>query len=167
VNILKNKILKLTLVNKKTKKRSSSHTWWQALGAHAHLLGDDRGIASLLPHSKGQKLLRHNFLTLKNKRPRNEQSSRSLARQQAYEILPRFESIYRAKLRSHQKFQKQDFCKWIKKEINKPSSLANEEASKMGMGCIVEGHHSVRWWMDQRKKMQSSTPHFPYFLQQS
>jgi len=152
---LKNNLSKLTLVNKKTKRVASSHHWWLALGAHAHLLGDTQGISGLLPHLKGQKILRNNFLTLKNKRPGKEETHRTLARQQAYLILPALEHIYRSNLRSHQKFLKRNFCVWIKNEINKPSTLINQVATAADMFCIVEQHHTVRWWMDQLKKMQS------------
>jgi hypothetical protein len=155
VNILKNNNLKLTLVSRKTKRVASSHNWWLALGAHAYLLKDNKGIASLLPHAEGQKILQYNLLNLKNKRPGNKESSRTLARQQAYLILPKLEFIYRLNLIGHQKFLKRNFCLWIKNGINKPSTLVNQLATAADMFCIVEQHHSVRWWMDQLKKMQS------------
>ena len=120
---MKNNLSKLTLVNKKTKRVASSHHWWLALGAHAHLLGDTQGISGLLPHLKGQKILRNNFLSLKNKRPGNKETHRTLARQQAYLILPALKHIYRSNLRSHQKFLKRNFCLWIKNEINKTCYL--------------------------------------------
>ena len=152
---LKNNLSKLTLVNKKTKRVASSHHWWLALGAYAYLRRDTQGLAGLLPHLKGQKVLQKNFLTFKNKRVGNKETNRTLARQQAYLILPELEYIYRSNLKSHQRFQKRNFCLWIKKEINKPSTLVNQLATAANVFCIVEQHHSVRWWMDQLKKMQS------------
>jgi len=149
---LKNNLSKLTFINKKTKRVASSHHWWLALGAHAFFRGDTQGIAGLLPHIKGQKVLQNNLLTLKNKRIGNKETNRRLARQQAYLILPKLEHIYRSNLRSHQRFLKRNFCLWIKNEINKPSTLVNQLATAANMFCIVEQHHSVRWWMDQLKK---------------
>jgi hypothetical protein len=149
---LTNNLSKLTLINKRTKRVASSHHWWLALGAHAYLRRDTRGIAGLLPHIKGQKVLQKNFLTLKNKRVGNKETNRTLARKQAYLILPELEYIYRANLRSHQKFQKRNFCLWIKNEINKPLTPVNQLATAANMFCIVEQHHSVRWWLDQIKK---------------
>jgi len=149
---LKNNLSKLTLVNKKTKRVASSHHWWLALGAYAYLRRDTQGLAGLLPHLKGQKVLQKNFLTFKNKRVGNKETNRTLARQQAYLILPELEYIYRSNLKSHQRFQKRNFCLWIKKEINKPSTLVNQLATSANVFCIVEQHHSVRWWMDQLKK---------------
>ena len=44
-----------------------------------------------------------------------------------------------------------------KKEINKPCTVVHKFAQDNNMLSIVEGHHSLRWWMDQLKKMQSYT----------
>ena len=152
---LKNNLSKLTLINKKTKRVASSHHWWLALGAHAYLRRDTQGIAGLFPHLKGQNVLQKNFLTFKNKRAGIKETNRTLARKQAYLILPELEYIYKANLRSHQRFQKRNFCLWIKKEINKPLSPVNQLVTAANMFYIVEQDHSVRWWMDQIKKMQS------------
>ena len=155
INLLKNDLLKLTLINKKTKRVASSHHWWLALGAHAYSLADTQGIAGLLPHARGQKILQSNFLTLKTRRLGATGSSRNAARQQAYLILPRLEFIYRQNLRQHQKFLKRNFCVWLKNELNKPFSPAHKMATELGMDNIIETNHGVRWWMDRLKKMQS------------
>ena len=134
---------------------ASRDHWWLALGAHAHLKGDTQGIAGLLPHQKGKRILAHNYLTLKDKRLGIVQPSRALARQQAKLVLPSLELIYRSTLKHHQKFLKKQFCVWVKNEINKPFSNAHTLATGLGFDRIVEENHGVRWWMDQLKKMQS------------
>ena len=131
---------------------ASSNDWWLALGAYAHLKGDTQGIAGLLPHQKGRKILENNYLDLKDKRPGVVKTNRALARQQAKLILPSLELIYRSTLKHHQKFLKKQFCIWVKNEINKPFSNANTLATGLGFDHIVEEKHSVRWWMDQLKK---------------
>jgi hypothetical protein len=149
---LRNNLLKLTLINKKSNNVASRDHWWLALGAYAHLQGDTRGIAGLLPNKKGKKILARNYLTLKDKRPGIVQPIRALARQQAKLILPSLELIYRSTLKHHQKFLKKQFCVWVKHEINTPFSNAHKLATELGFDCIVEGNHGVRWWMDQLKK---------------
>ena len=134
---------------------ASRDHWWLALGAYAHLQGDTRGIAGLLPHKNGKKILASNYLTLKDKRPGVVQPIRALARQQAKLVLPSLELIYRSTLKHHQKFLKKQFCVWVKHEINTPFSNAHKLATELGFDCILEGNHGVRWWMDQLKKMQS------------
>ena len=155
INILKNHYQRLTLINRKTGKVASSHDWLLALGTHAYLLNDKKGIASLLPLVKAQKTIKYNFLTLKKKRSGKDQTHRNLARQEARLIVPLLDDIYRSNLRSYQKFLKKNFCFWIKKELNTPHTKAHQLAKDMGMSYLEEGHHSVRWWMDQLKKMQS------------
>lgn len=155
INILKNHYQKLTLINKKTGKVSSSHHWFLALAANAYQQSHTRGISSLLPLSRAKKILKHNILDVKKKRSGQDKTSRYLARQEAKLILPQLEILFRYNLKSHQKFLKKNFCIWIKKEINKPYTVVNQFAQDNNMISIVEGHHSVRWWMDQLKKMQS------------
>ena len=155
INILKNHYQRLTLINKKTGKVSSSHHWLLALAANAYLEKNIRGIPSLLPISKAYKLLKYNFLSFKEKRPGQNETIRNLARQEAKLILPQLEILFRYNLKSYQKFLKKNFCLWIKKEINKPFTVVHQFAQDVNMLSIVEGHHSVRWWMDQLKKMQS------------
>ena len=155
INILKNHYQRLTLLNKKTGKVSSSHHWLLALAANAYLEKNTRGIPSLLPISKAHKLLKYNFLGFKEKRPGQNETIRNLARQEAKLILPQLEILFRYNLKSHQKFLKKNFCLWIKKEINKPFTVVHQFAQDGNMLSIVESHHSVRWWMDQLKKMQS------------
>ena len=149
---MKDNLSKLTLINKKSKKVASRQHWWLALGAYAHLQGDTLGLAGLLPHQKGKKILANNYLTLKDKRPGIVQPSRALARQQAKLVLPSLELIYRSTLKHHQKFLKKQFCVWVKHEINTPFSNAHTLVTELGFDCIVEGNHGVRWWMDQLKK---------------
>lgn len=155
INILKNHYQRLTLINKKTGKVSSSHHWLLALAANAYLEKNIRGIPSLLPISKAHKLLKYNFLGCKEKRPGQNETIRNLARQEAKLILPQLEILFRYNLKSHQKFLKKNFCLWIKKEINKPCTVVHKFAQDSNMLSIMEGHHSLRWWMDQLKKMQS------------
>ena len=155
INILKNHYQRLTLINKKTGKVSSSHHWLLALAANAYLEKNIRGIPSLLPISKAHKLLKYNFLGFKEKRPGQNETIRNLARQEAKLILPQLEILFRYNLKSHQKFLKKNFCLWIKKEINKPCTVVHKFAQDSNMLSIMEGHHSLRWWMDQLKKMQS------------
>ena len=155
INILKNHYQRLTLINKKTGKVSSSHHWLLALAANAYLEKNTRGIPSLLPISKAHKLLKYNFLGFKEKRPGQNETIRNLARQEAKLILPQLEILFRYNLKSHQKFLKKNFCLWIKKEINKPCTVVHKFAQDSNMLSIMEGHHSLRWWMDQLKKMQS------------
>ena len=155
INILKNHYQKLTLINKKTGKVASSHHWFLALAANAYQQKHTRGISSLLPLSKAHKLLKYNFLGFKEKRPGQNETIRNLARQEAKLILPQLEILFRYNLKSHQKFLKKNFCLWIKKEINKPCTVVHKFAQDNNMLSIVEGHHSLRWWMDQLKKMQS------------
>ena len=155
INILKSHYERLTLINRKTGKVSSTHHWVLALGTHSYLLNHKEGIASLLPLAKAQKTIKYNFLTLKKKRPGKNRTSRDLARQEAEQILPQLEMLYRSNLKSYQKFLKRKFCLWIKIEINTPHAKAHQLATSMGLSYLAEGNHSVRWWMDQLKKMQS------------
>ena len=134
---------------------ASSHHWWLALGAYAHLKGDTQGIAGLLPHQKAKKLLANNYLAAKVKRPGVVQPNRALAREQAKLMLPELVLMYSSTLKHHQKFLKKQFCIWVKNEINKPFSNAHTLATGLGFDRIVEENHGVRWWMDQLKKMQS------------
>tara|TARA_B100001057_G_C22434514_1_gene788735 strand:+ start:218 stop:694 length:477 start_codon:yes stop_codon:yes gene_type:complete len=155
INILKNHYQKLTLINRKTGKVSSSHHWFLAIAANAYLQKHTRGISSLLPLSRAKKILKHNILAVKEKRPGQDETSRYLARQEAKLILPQLEILFRYNLKSHQKFLKKNFCLWIKQEINEPFTVVHQFAQDKNMLSIVEGHHSFRWWMDQLKKMQS------------
>ena len=154
---MKDNLLKLTLINKKSKKVASRQHWWLALGAYAHLRGDTLGIAGLLPHQKGKRILANNYLTLKDKRPGVVQPNRALSRQQAKLVLPSLELIYRSTLKHHQKFLKKQFCVWVKSEINTPFSNAHKLATELGFDYILEGNHGVRWWMDQLKNAELST----------
>jgi hypothetical protein len=155
INILKSHYERLTLINRKTGKVSSTHHWVLALGTHSYLLNHKEGIASLLPLAKAQKTIKYNFLTLKKKRPGKNRTSRDLARQEAEQILPQLEMLYRSNLKSYQKFLKRKFCLWIKIEINTPHTKAHQLANSMDLIYLAEGNHSIRWWMDQLKKMQS------------
>jgi len=155
INTLKSHYERLTLINRKTGKVSSTHHWFLALGTHSYLLNHKEGIASLLPLAKAHKTIKHNFLTLKKKRPGKDKTNRDLARLEAKLILPQLEILYRSNLKSYQKFLKSNFCSWIKKEINTPHTKANQLAVYKGMSHIAEGNQSLRWWMDQLKKMQS------------
>ena len=152
---MKESYQKLTLVSQKTRRVASSHNWLLALGAHAYLLNDKKGIASLLPLAKGRKSLRYNSLTIKTKRPGKAETSREQARLEAQSFLPELKSLYRLSLRTHQKFLKKRFCLWIKHEINKPSTKVYQLGTARNLSCIVDGGHSFRWWMDLYKKMQS------------
>jgi hypothetical protein len=142
INILKSHYERLTLINRKTGKVSSTHHWVLALGTHSYLLNHKEGIASLLPLAKAQK-------------PGKNRTSRDLARQEAEQILPQLEMLYRSNLKSYQKFLKRKFCLWIKIEINTPHTKAHQLANSMDLIYLAEGNHSIRWWMDQLKKMQS------------
>ena len=155
INTLKNHYERLTLINRKTGKVSSTHHWFLALGTHSYLLNHKEGIASLLPLAKAQKAIKYNFLTLKKKRPGKDKTNRDLARLEAKLILPQLEILYRSNLKSYQKFLKRNFCLWIKKEINTPYTKAHQLATSMDLSYLSESNHSVRWWMDQLKKMQS------------
>jgi hypothetical protein len=155
INTLKNHYERLTLINRKTGKVSSTHHWFLALGTHSYLLNHKEGIASLLPLAKAHKTIKHNFLTLKKKRPGKNGTNRDFARQEAEKILPQLAMLYRSNLKSYQKFLKRKFCLWIKIEINTPHAKAHQLATSMGLSYLAEGNHSVRWWMDQLKKMQS------------
>ena len=155
INTLKNHYERLTLINRKTGKVSSTHHWFLALGTHSYLLNHKDGIASLLPLAKAQKAIKYNFLTLKKKRAGKDKTNRDLARLEAKLILPQLEILYRSNLKSYQKFLKKNFCLWIKKEINTPHTKAHQLANGMDMSYLAEGNHSIRWWMEQLKKMQS------------
>jgi hypothetical protein len=155
MNLLKEKYQKLTLVSRKTKRVASSHNWLLALGTYAYLRNDKKGIASLLPLAKAQKSLRYNSLTLKTKRPGKEETVREQARIEAQSFLPELERLYKSTLRTYQKFLKKNFCLWIKKEINKPSTRVYQSGTARNLSSIVDGGHSFRWWMDLYKKMQS------------
>ena len=81
INILKNHYQKLTLINKKTGKVSSSHHWFLALAANAYQQNHTRGISSLLPLSRAKKILKHNILDIKKKRPGQDKTSQYMTRQ--------------------------------------------------------------------------------------
>jgi hypothetical protein len=149
---LKELYQKLTLVSQKTRRVASSNNWLLALGAHAYLLNDKKGITSLLPLTKAQRTLRYNFLTIKTKRPGKAETVREQARLEAQSFLPKLELLYRSNLRTYQKFLKKNFCLWIKKEINKPSTQVYRSGTARNLSCIVDGGHSFRWWMDLYKK---------------
>src|SRR6056300_229333 len=99
INILKNHYQKLTLINKKTGKVSSSHHWFLALAANAYKKKHTKGISSLLPLSRAKKILKHNILAAKEKRPGQDETSRYLARQEAKLILPQLEILFRYNLK--------------------------------------------------------------------
>lgn len=143
------------LVNRKSKKAASGFSWYDALGAHAYLLDDNKGIASLLPHQRGRKALHKNELQPVKPRGLSSNTLHKTRQEEAAKILPALLIQYIKSKPSHLKFYKGRFCNWVSREINTPGSEACRIALISGCNWIVEGKLSPGWWQKQLQKLES------------
>ena len=143
------------MVNKKSGKVASSHSWLLALAAVAHMKGNISGILSLLPLMQAEKLLRKNEMTFKTVRGHKGGSLRHITRSQAKSFLPCAIVEFGRKRRVFKLLTKKDLSAWIVQALSDPYSYLYKKAQNMGYDEILELQRSPRWWQDQLKKLQS------------
>ena len=143
------------LVNKKSGKVASSHSWLLALAAVAHLKGNTSGILGLLPLMQAEKLLHKNEVTFKTVRGHKGDNLRRRTRSQAKSFLPNAIIEFERKRRVFKLFTKKDLSAWIVQALSDPYSYLYKKAQNMGYDEILELQRSPRWWQDQLKKLQS------------
>ena len=143
------------LVNKKTGKVASSHSWLLALAAVAHMKGNTSGISGLLPLMQAEKLLHKNEVTFKTVRGHKGDNLRHITRSQAKSFLPYAIIEFERKRRIFKLLTKKDLSAWIVQALSDPYSYLYNKAQNMGYDEILELQRSPRWWQDQLKKLQS------------
>ncbi len=143
------------LVNRKSMKAASGFSWYDAIGAHAFLLGHDKGIASLLPHERGRKALRSNALRPVKPRGLSGNTLHKARREEAAKILPELLAHYKKIKPPHLSFRKGRFCNWVSSEIIKPGSEVYRIASIAGCDWLLEDKLGPDWWQEQLKKLES------------
>jgi hypothetical protein len=142
------------LVNKKTGKVSSSNNWLIALAAVAVTNRDSRGLPSLLPQSKAEKLLTTNKLVLRSQRGVKSKLINAEAREQAKCFIPALAVLWEKEKPQHRPPRRQDFCQWVVKSLQNPKTRAYTTAVKRGHHEIL-GKADWRWWLARLEKMQS------------
>ena len=100
------------LVNKKSGKVASSHSWLLALAAVAHMKGNTSGILGLLPLMQAEKLLHKNEVTFKTVRGHKGGNLRHITRSQAKSFLPYAIIEFERKRRVFKLLTKKDFSAW-------------------------------------------------------
>ena len=141
------------LVNKKTGRISSSNNWLMALAAVAFINGERYGLPAALPQEKASRLLASNKLVLRTKRGVRKKIANADARRVAKNLIPVFAVLWEREKPQHRAPRRQDFCKWIVKSLQTPSSSAFRMAAR--------SHHDFcnktnwRWWLARLEKMQS------------
>lgn len=143
------------LVNKGTKKVASSSNWLAALAAVAIANNDIAGIPSLLPISKTKKLLKTNQLALKRQRGIHVKKDSEIARYQAKQLVPTFAVIYGAQHLANRTPRRNEFCKWIVRELGNKASQAYKIAVDRNHHEVLQKTKNWRWWLNQLEKMQS------------
>ena len=143
------------LVNKKSGKVASSHSWLLALAAVAHMKGNTSGISGLLPLMQAEKLLHKNEVTFKTVRGHKGGNLRHITRSQAKSFLPYAIIEFERKRRVFKLLTKKDFSAWISKALSDTGSYLYKTAKNLGYDEILEIQRSPRWWQDQLKKLQS------------
>ena len=149
------KSIHLVLVNKKSGKVASSHSWLLALAAVARMKGNSSGISSLLPLIQAEKLLHKNQVTFKTVRAQKDGNLRHIIRSQAKSFLPFAIVEFERKSRVFKLVTKKDFSVWISKALSDTGSYLYKTAENMGYDEILELQRTPRWWQDQLKKLQS------------
>ena len=143
------------LVNSKSKKAASGFSWYDAIGAHAFLLGHDKGIASLLPHQRGRKALQKNALRPVKPRGLLGNTLNRKRQEEAAKILPDLLAHYKKIKPAHLEFRKGRFCDWVSKEINDLRSESYRIALIAGCDWILEEKLGASWWQKQLQKLES------------
>ena len=149
------KSIHLVLVNKKSGKVASSHSWLLALAAVARMKGNSSGISSLLPLIQAEKLLHKNQVTFKTVRGHKSDNLRNIIRSQAKSFLPFAIVEFEKQRRVFKLTTKKDFSAWIVKALADVGSYLYKTAENMGYDEILELQRTPRWWQDQLKKLQS------------
>lgn len=149
------KVYHWVLVNKGTKKIASSSNWLAALAAVAIANNDIAGIPSLLPISKTKKLLKKNQLALKQQRGIHVKKDSEIARYQAKQLVPTFAVIYGAQHLANRTPRRNEFCKWIVRELGNKASQAYKIAVDRNHHEVLQKTKNWRWWLNQLEKMQS------------
>ena len=152
---MKDKSIHPVLVNKKSGKVASSHSWLLALAAVARMKGNSSGISSLLPLIQAEKLLHKNQVTFKTIRGHKGANLRHIIRSQAQSFLPCAIIEFERKCRVFKLLTKKDLSAWIVKALSDPYSYLYKNAKNMGYDEILELRRAPRWWQDQLKKLQS------------
>jgi len=148
------------LVNKKTGKVASTNHWLLALAACALVNDDTSGIAGLLPQEQAKKILVSNRLSTKVARRAKDGRLTDNISNQAVDFLPQLAVLFGEQHPQHKTVTRKNFCSWIVKQLADESSIAMRIAIDHGYEDLIfntsgDRPRSVRWWMDQVKKMQS------------
>ena len=142
------------LINRKTGKASSTNYDSKILAALAYTKDETDGIAGLLAKN-GPKVLKHNKLAYKDLRASASIYSPSLARSQAKEFIVVLAVLYEKVMPKHKLVTRQDFVKWVVKEMANQTSEAYREATRLGFDALLHKKRSTRWWIDRLNKLQS------------
>ena len=142
----------VVFVNKKTGKTASSNGWLLGLAAQFFLIGDDSGIASLLPHQKVHRLLEKNRLELKEIRGLESDRAIKNVALQAKVMLPCMAAIFEEKLSGNTSVTKSKFCTWVAEQIEDQSSEIYKIATACEFHDLLDSPRSERWWRDQLKR---------------
>jgi hypothetical protein len=144
--------LHVVFVNKKTGKTASSNGWLLGLAAQFFLIGDDSGIASLLPNQKVHQLLKKNRLELKEIRGLGSDRAIMNVALQAKIMLPCMAAIFEEKLSRNASTTKGKFCTWVAEQVKDQSSEIYKIAADCEFYDLLESPRSERWWRDQLKR---------------
>ena len=142
------------LVNKKTDKVSSSSDWLNVERAKAFINGEIFGLPALMV-PRGRKLLIHNKLATKDFRTSASVYSHKLARLQAKQFIVVLAVLYEKVMPKYKLVTRQDFVKWVVKEMANQTSEAHREATRLGFDALLHKNRSTRWWIDRLNKLQS------------
>ena len=142
------------LVNRKTGKASSTNNDSRILAVLAYIKGETDGIKGLLAKS-GPKILKHNKLAYKDFRTSASVYSHQLARLQAKQFIVVLAVLYEKVMPKHKLVTRQDFVKWVVKEMANQTSEAHREATRLGYDALLHKNRSTRWWIDRLNKLQS------------
>ena len=147
-------------VNKRTGKVASTNNWLLVLAAHAHINGDTSGIAGLLPQEQVKKLLVSNKLATRVARRAKKGRLTNNISVQARTLLPALAVMFIEQHREHKTITRKNFSAWLIKQLADGTSFASTKALHRGFEDLISNTtgkrpRSLRWWLDQIKKMQS------------
>ena len=144
------------LVNRKSGKVASCHSWFLAIAALSRIEGHSSGLSSLLPLKQADKILQKNKIVYKVKRGNLDVSAMPKSiRVQAKSILPFAASQFCKTQSPYRLVTKKDFSKWIVKTLLDQTSQIYKRLTNMGYDELLTSKRSHIWWQDQIKKMQS------------
>lgn len=150
------------LVNRRTGRLASSTTWLIDLAAVAVALGDNSGIASLLPRVRAKKLIRFNTLKAFYSQQKTDAGSVPTApahfRALTLQALPLIAATYleQKRISSPKHVTRKRFISWILAEINTTKSGLCIELKRRGYLQLVGMNYSRGWWEKLLKKTRVS-----------